>query len=84
MGYLAEEGIDVEIVNLPKTSSATIVGAGGAHFGISFQPNTVRRKKRSVTAVAAIINNNTVGIMTKSDIKSLKDVKLRKMFYLGG
>lgn len=32
LGYLAEEGIDLEIVQPAEDSSATIVGAGGGTF----------------------------------------------------
>lgn len=76
LGYFEEEGIDFEIVQPAEDSSASIVGAGSANFGISFQPNLVKRivKGVPVTAVAAIVNNNTAGIMTKGDIKSLKDL----------
>lgn len=80
LGYFADEGIEFEIVQPAEDSSATIVGSGNAEFGISFQPNLVKRivKNVPITAVAAIVNNNTAGIMTRGDIKDLKDLNGKK------
>lgn len=81
-GYFAEEGLEVDIVQPAEDSSATIVGAGKAQFGISFQPNMVKRllKNTPVTAVAAVLQHNTAGIMSlkESGIQSPKDMTGKK------
>lgn len=77
-GYFAEEGLEVEIVQPAEDSSSAIVGAGRAEFGIYFQPNMVKRllKDTPITAVAAILQHNTGGIMSLAEkgIKSPKDM----------
>lgn len=81
-GYFAEENLEVEIVQPADESSSGIVGAGKAQFGIYFQPNMVKRlfKKTPITAVAAILQHNTGGIMSlKEDgINSPKDMTGKK------
>ena len=68
LGYFKEEGIDVEIVQPPEGSTTALIGAGGAEFGISFQDTLAKSFSSDapvpVTAVAAIINHNTSGIIS--------------------
>ncbi|SHO50511.1 ABC transporter substrate-binding protein [Anaerocolumna xylanovorans] len=67
-GYFKEEGLDVEIMQPPEGSTTSLVGAGGAEFGISFQdtlaPTYASDSPMPVTAVAAIIQHNTSGIIS--------------------
>lgn len=81
-GYFADEGLDVEIVQPAEDSAATIVGMGRAEFGIHFQPNMVKRllAKTPITAVAAILQHNTGGIMSlkESGISSPKELAGKK------
>lgn len=82
LGYFAEEGIEMDIVQPSEESSATLVAMGRGDFGISFQPNMVKRivKDIPVTAVAAICQHNTSGILSlkSSGIDSLKDLEGKK------
>ena len=68
LGYFKDEGIDVEIVQPPEGSTTALIGAGGAEFGISFQDTLAKSFSSDapvpVTAVAAIINHNTSGIIS--------------------
>ena len=68
LGYFKEEGLDVEIVQPPEGSTTALIGAGGAEFGISFQDTLAKSfaKKNPVpvTAVAAILQHNTSGIIS--------------------
>ena len=68
LGYFRDEGIDVEIVQPPEGSTTALIGAGGAEFGISFQDTLAKSFSSDapvpVTAVAAIINHNTSGIIS--------------------
>lgn len=77
-GYFAEEGLELDIVQPAEESSATLVGLGRGQFGISFQPNMVKRivKKVPVTAVAAVCQHNAGGILSlkESEIHSPKDL----------
>ncbi len=67
-GYFAEKGIDVEIMQPPEGGTEMLVGGGGAEFGVSFQdyiaPNYASDNPMPFTAVAAIIQHNTSGIIS--------------------
>jgi len=67
-GFFAEQGLDVEIMQPPEGGAETLVGAGDAEFGISFQdslaPNFASENQVPVTAVAALIQHNTSGIIS--------------------
>ncbi|OPA78233.1 nitrate ABC transporter substrate-binding protein [Campylobacter pinnipediorum subsp. pinnipediorum] len=81
-GYFKDEGVDVDIVQPSEDSSSTIVGYGRAELGVYFQPNMVKRllKKTPITAVAAILQHNTGGILSlqESNILSPKDMTGKK------
>ncbi len=68
LGYFKEAGLEVEIMQPPEGSTTSLVGAGGAEFGISFQdtlaPTYASDNAIPVTAVAAIIQHNTSGIIS--------------------
>ena len=69
LGYFKEEGIEnIEIVQPPEGSTTALIGAGGAQFGISFQDTLAKSFSSDtpvpVTAVAAIIQHNTSGIIS--------------------
>jgi ABC-type nitrate/sulfonate/bicarbonate transport system substrate-binding protein len=67
-GYFSKQGLDVEIMQPPEGSTTSLVGAGGAEFGISFQDTLASsfasKESVPVTAVAAIIQHNTSGILS--------------------
>ena len=72
LGYFKEEGLEnVEIVQPPEGSTTALIGAGGAQFGISFQDTLAKSFATDapvpVTAVAAIIQHNTSGIISLKD-----------------
>lgn len=77
-GYFEEAGLDVTIRRPPEGSGTELVGTGGAEFGIDFQDTIAARFEKGlpVTAVAAIIDHNTSGILSHQDanIKSAKDL----------
>ena len=68
LGYFKEEGLDVEIVQPPEGSTTALIGAGGAEFGISFQDTLAKSFAKEnpvpVTAVGAILQHNTSGIIS--------------------
>lgn len=69
-GYFEEQGLDVKIVQPSEDSASTLVANKRADFGIYFQPNMVKRLEKNVpiTAVAAILQHNTAGLLS---LKSL-------------
>ena len=58
----------MEIVQPPEGSTTALIGAGGAEFGISFQDTLAKSFAKEnpvpVTAVAAILQHNTSGIIS--------------------
>lgn len=68
-GYFKEEGLDVKIVQPPEDGAVVMVASGKADFGISFQdslaPAVAGKNAMPVTAVAAVIQHNTSGIVSR-------------------
>ena len=68
-GYFKEAGLDVEILQAPENGAEVLVGAGDAQFGISFQdslaPALIGENPLPITAVAAVIQHNTSGILSR-------------------
>ncbi|MBE6563131.1 MAG: ABC transporter substrate-binding protein [Ruminococcaceae bacterium] len=69
LGYFEEAGLEVEVVQSPENSAETLVASGKAQFGVSFQdslaPAFAGDEKLPVTAVAAVIQHNTSGIVSR-------------------
>ena len=68
-GYFEEAGLDVEVVQPPEGGAEALVASGKAQFGVSFQdslaPAFIGDSAIPVTAVAAIIQHNTSGIISR-------------------
>lgn len=68
-GYFEEAGLTVEIVQPPEGGAEALVASGKAQFGVSFQdtvaPALSGDNPIPVTAVAAIIQHNTSGIISR-------------------
>lgn len=68
-GYFEEAGLNVEIVQPPEGGAEALVASGKAQFGVSFQdtiaPAFVGDDAIPVTAVAAVIQHNTSGIISR-------------------
>lgn len=69
-GFFKEAGLQVEVVQPPEDGAVTLVASGKAQFGVSFQDTLasafVGDTKMPVTAVAAILQHNTSGIVSRS------------------
>lgn len=67
-GFFEEQGIEIVIMQPPEGGAEAIVGGAGAEFGIGFQdylaPNYASNTPMPITAVAAIIQHNTSGIIS--------------------
>ncbi|MBQ3151793.1 MAG: ABC transporter substrate-binding protein [Clostridia bacterium] len=70
LGYFEEAGLSVEIVQPPQDGSIALVASGKAQFGVSCQdtlaPAFAEGSELPVTAVAAIIQHNTSGIISRA------------------
>lgn len=68
-GYFEDAGLDVEIVQPPEDGASALVASGKAQFGIDFQdsiaPAFASDSPLPVTAVAALIQHNTSGIISR-------------------
>ena len=69
-GYFEEAGLNVEIVQPPEDGAVPLVASEKAQFGVSFQdslaPAFVGEEAMPVTAVAAVIQHNTSGIVSRA------------------
>ncbi|MBE5944004.1 MAG: ABC transporter substrate-binding protein [Lachnospiraceae bacterium] len=70
LGYFEEAGLEVEIVQPPEGGAEVLVASNEAEFGISFQdtmaPALVGEDALPITAVAAIVQHNTSGIISRA------------------
>lgn len=80
LGYYAEEGLDVTFVQPGTTGCSADVSTGVGQFGIDFQEQMIynEQNKVNVTAVAAVIQHNTSGILVKGEVDSLADLNGKK------
>ena len=69
-GYFEEAGLDVEIVQPPEGGAEALVASGKAQFGVSFQdslaPALTGENPLPITAVAAVVQHNTSGIISRA------------------
>ena len=70
LGYFKEAGLEVEIVQPPEDGAEVLVASGKAQFGVSFQdsmaPAFTGDNPLPITAVAAVIQHNTSGIISRA------------------
>ena len=68
-GYFEEAGLNVTVVQPPDDGAELLVGSGKAQFGVSFQdsmmPAVVGDDALPITAVAAVLQHNTSGIISR-------------------
>ena len=68
-GYFKDAGFDVKVVQPPEDGAEMLVASGRAQFGVSFQdyiaPALVGDEPLGITAVAAILQHNTSGIVSR-------------------
>ena len=68
-GFFEEQGLEVEIVQPPEDGADALVASGKAQFGVSFQdtmaPSVAGENALPTTAVAALVQHNTSGIVSR-------------------
>ncbi|MDO5755273.1 MAG: ABC transporter substrate-binding protein [Tissierellia bacterium] len=80
-GFYKEQGLKVNIVQPPEDGGESLVASGKAEFGVGFQDTMAaawaNEDPLPITAVLAIINHNTSGILSAKDknIESPKDME---------
>ncbi len=71
LGYYEEVGIEIDIMQPPEDGADALVASGRAQFGISFEDVMANYLGSTdplpVTAIAAIIQHNTSGIISQAD-----------------
>jgi ABC-type nitrate/sulfonate/bicarbonate transport system substrate-binding protein len=86
MGYYKEEGLNVTIVQPGEAGADTMVAAGNAQFGVSYQEGVTLARIADVpiVSIAAVIQHNTSGFAAPVDrnMKTPKDFEGKK--YGGG
>ena len=69
-GFFEEVGLEVEIVQPPEDGAVVLVASGKAQFGVSFQDSLAAafagEDTIPVTAVGAVIQHNTSGIISRA------------------
>ncbi|ACV22389.1 ABC-type taurine transport system, periplasmic component [Slackia heliotrinireducens] len=70
-GYYEEEGLAVTIVMPPEDGADALIGSGGAQFGVTYQDTMANylasETPMPYTAVAAVVQHNTSGIMSRAE-----------------
>ncbi|MEX2416530.1 MAG: ABC transporter substrate-binding protein [Paenibacillaceae bacterium] len=77
MGYYEEEGLNVTIVQPGEAGADTMVAAGDAQFGVSYQESVTLARIQNVplVSIAAVIQHNTSGFAApvSKNIRTPKD-----------
>ncbi len=70
LGYFREEGLDVQIVQPPENGAVLMCASGQAQFAVDAQDTMAAsldlEEPLGVTAVAAILQHNTSGILSRA------------------
>lgn len=84
-GWFEEEGLNVSIVQPPEDGAALMVASGRAQFGVDFQDYLAAaygtEEPLPVTAVAAILQHNTSGIVSLAEKGIDSPVKMEGYTY---
>ncbi len=85
LGYFEDAGIDIEFVQTSSGYGSELVGVGKAEFGIDFQDTLAYTYASDdpipVTAVAAVIQHNTSGIITRAESNATSPKGLEGLHY---
>lgn len=84
-GFFNEQGLDVEIIQPSEGTSDTIVAAGKAQFGISYQEGVTFARAEGVPLVslAAVIQHNSSGFASLKEKKILSPKDFEGKVYGG-
>ena len=78
LGYFAEEGLEVEIIQPAEASAETLVALGRAQFGYAYQESVTFARsgedRLPIVALAAVIQHNTSGFASPKELQSFADL----------
>lgn len=84
-GYFKESGLTVSIIQPPDNGATDLVASGGAQFGIDFQDTLAAAfasdEPLPVTAIAAVLQHNTSGLVSKKENEIDSPKKLENHSY---
>ena len=84
-GYFEERGLEVEIVQPPEDGANQLVASNKAQFGVSAQDILgqafAKEKPLEITAVAAILQHNTSGILSLKEDGIISPAKMENKVY---
>lgn len=70
-GYFSDEGLEIEIIQPGDGTAEQVIGSGQAQFGVSYQDyianSLASDNPMPIEALAAIIQHNTSGIMSRKE-----------------
>lgn len=69
LGYYADEGLEVEIIQPSDVATESVVASGSAQFGISYGENVAMfdNEDDSLESIYGILNTNTSGFLSRAD-----------------
>jgi len=77
LGFFADEGLDVQILQPGQGITDQIVATGRSQFGVSYQENVIRARSEGIplVSIAAVIQHNTSGFasLKEDNITTPKD-----------
>ena len=85
LGYYAEVGLDVEIIQPPEDGALALVATGRADFAVSYQEEIMvaatSAQPLPIKAIAALIEHNTTGLISLKErgINRFKDLEGKKL-----
>lgn len=85
MGYFAEEGLDVEIVQPGPTMSIQLAVSGQCDFAVSMQEyvTMARAQDIPVVSIAAVFPHNTSGFAAPAELEVLEPADFENLRYGG-
>jgi len=85
LGYFAEEGLDVEIVQPGPTMSIQLAVSGQCEFAVSMQEyvTMARAQDIPIVSIAAVFPHNTSGFAAPTDLEILEPADFENLRYGG-
>lgn len=85
LGYFNEVGLNVKIIQPSEGTAEYLVASGSADFGISYQENVTiaRSEGLPIVSIAAIIQHNSSGFLSRADENILSVVDFENKNYGG-
>jgi ABC-type nitrate/sulfonate/bicarbonate transport system substrate-binding protein len=71
MGYFADAGLDVQIIQPGEVYPESAVASGAADFGVSFQESVTlaRAEEAPIVSIAAVLQHNTSGFASPTGLE---------------